>query len=492
MKIKNLSFWVVVGIFISILLTGIQSVSAQEATNQSVFRAGAATANITPYLDGPIVGNFWTPPPASYVHDELHARCLILDDGRTKLIFVIVDNIGLGRNLMDETKRIIQEKTGVKKENILISATHTHSSVSGMGIGEKRRQFDDSNDFDEYQNLLIQRIADVVRIALLNLEPAEIGWGGVNVPEHVFVRRWKMKSGTPMPNPFGGQDKVVMNPGYSENLLEPAAKPDPEVSFISVRAKDGKNIALLANYGLHYVGGVPNDHLSADYFAVFADRIQELLKADRQDPPFVGMMSNGTSGDVNNLNFSKPRIKKDPYVQMREVAFDVAEKVFQVHKEIKFHKWVPLGAATQELTLKVRKPSSKELSRAREVIKKPKSYKPVHVHEITYAHRMVQLQEKWPNDIAVVLQAFRIGDLGVAAIPFEVFAEIGFEIKAKSPFGESFTIELANGGYGYLPSPEQHKLGGYETWYGTNNVEVDASTKIVAKLMELFSEIDRK
>ena len=80
-------------------------------------------------------------------------------------------------------------------------------------------------------------------------------------------------------------------------------------------------------------------------------------------------------------------------------------------------------------------------------------------------------------------------ELGIAAIPFEVFSEIGLELKARSPLKPSFTIELANGGYGYLPTPEQHKLGGYETWLGTNKVEVQSSVKIVNALLEMFAEL---
>ena len=57
----------------------------------------------------------------------------------------------------------------------------------------------------------------------------------------------------------------------------------------------------------------------------------------------------------------------------------------------------------------------------------------------------------WPKTVSIVMQTFRVGDLCIAAIPFEVFTEIGFEIKAKSPFKDTFTftIELANGTYGY-------------------------------------------
>ena len=77
----------------------------------------------------------------------------------------------------------------------------------------------------------------------------------------------------------------------------------------------------------------------------------------------------------------------------------------------------------------------------------------------------------------------------IFAIPFEVFSEIGLELKARSPFKPSFTMELANGGYGYLPTPEQHELGGYETWLGTNKVEVQASVKIVNTLLEMAAEL---
>ncbi len=113
---------------------------------------------------------------------------------------------------------------------------------------------------------------------------------------------------------------------------------------------------------------------------------------------------------------------------------------------------------------------------------------PVHRLEKTYAERTIQMN-RWPDNIDVLMQTFRIGELGVAAIPFEVFTEIGLEIKAKSPFKSSFTIELANGSYGYLPTPEQHQLGGYETWLGTNRVETTASRKIVTEILKLFNQV---
>jgi hypothetical protein len=456
-----------------------------ENSEQKVFKAGAATANITPFLGGALIGN-WNQPPAIEVHDELHVRCLMLDDGTTKLVFVVADVLGLYQDLTDAAKKLISERMDIPSSNIIISAIHTHSAVSAMGIGEKRRSWD-LDTFDRYQEFVIQRIADAVQLAANHLEPARIGWGSVAVPEHVFVRRWKMKQ--PVINPFGEYDKVVMNPGHSNsNKLTPAAVPDPEVSFVSVKSIDGRPIALFANYSLHYVGGTPKGHISADYFAVFCDRIQELLNAERQDPPFVGIMSNGTSGDINNINFSGSPEKNAPYAKMKYVGRDVAQKVFEASGSIAYHDWVPLKAKQKEVTLKVRKPDKKMVERAKIILARPDSIKSSHSLEKTYAERTLN-QLKRPDQVSVRLHVFGIGDLGVASIPFEVFAEIGLEVKAKSPFKQTFVVGLADGYWGYLPTPAQHELGGYETWLSTNNVELKASEKIVSELSKQFSLI---
>ncbi len=464
--------------------------NSQAPKTSKVFRAGASTSNITPPLGLGLVGNYGIPPPAKHVHDELHARSLVLDDGETQLVFVVVDNVSIRREVFDAAKDLIHERTGLPKEHMLMSAIHTHSATSANGEGERRRSWNVGKPFEEYQLFLIRRIADGVQVALNNLAPARIGWGVGKVPQHVFNRRWIMKE--PVMNPFGEMDKARMNPGISNpDLVKPAGPTDPDVSFISVQLVKGKPIALLGNYSLHYVGGVPRNDISADYFAVFADRIQELLGADRQDPSFVGIMSNGTSGDVNNINYGGSREKHASYEKMRIVADDVAQEVFRVYKTIDHHDWVPLKAAQSELTFQVRKATPKMLANAKKILGRPDTAEPLfHPLERTYAERTIRMNEEWPKKVDIILQTFRIGDLGVAAVPFETFAETGLEIKAKSPFKPTFTIELANGNYDYLPTPEQHELGGYEAWYTTNKVEKNATRKIVTELISLFSTLE--
>jgi len=371
-------------------------------------------------------------------------------------------------------------------QNIMISATHTHSSVTATGANRLVRE----SELSSYQKFLVTRIADGVRRAVNNLEPAKIGWGSGDEPTQVFNRRYFMKPGTPTPSPFGGVDKAVMNPGRGNpNILKAAGPTDPEVAFLSVKSVSGKPIALLANYSLHYVGPSAGAVISADYFGIFADRIQELLGADRMDPPFVGIMSNGTSGDINNIAWlEKSQKRYNPYEKMREVADLVAQAVYEAHKKIEFHDWIPLGAVREELALAVRKPTDEQLNYARNILNKPEDAKPYHRHEKVYARRTMQMSES-PDEVSVVLQTFRVGGLCVYAIPFEVFVEIGLELKAKSPFEQAFVISHANGSYGYLPTVKQHEFGGYETWLGTNRVEIESAPKIVNTLLRMSEQI---
>jgi len=461
--------------------------AALSAASPRVFRVGAATSNITPSIGAIVVGGF-VRPKSTHINDDLHARCLVLDDGATKLVFVVVDNVGVPREVFDEAKRRVQQATHVPAEHIMMSATHTHSAVSARGADPL---VFGSTTLDSYQEFFVQRIVDGVQRALTNLRPAQLGWGVGQVPQHVFNRRWLLKDGQTAINPFGGQDLAVMNPGaYKDRLLKPAGPVNPAVYFISAQSSAGRPIALMANYWMHYVSiAAPQSHISAGYFGAFAERIGQLLDAGWQNPRFVGILANGPSGDVSNVDYSATATKRyGPYEKVMEVANDVAQEVARVRPTVTHRDWVELKAATSELTLRMRRPSAEEASQAQAVLARPASVAPAHIREVAYAER-IMAASAWPETVSIVVQVFRVGDLAIAALPFEVFTETGLEIKAKSPFAETFTIELANGSYGYLPTPEQHELGGYETWLGTNRVEREASRKIVAKVVELFQQV---
>lgn len=446
-------------------------------------KAGAALSNTSPALGVSLNGGFQD-RTAEYIHDELHARCLVLDDGEKRIALVVCDACMIPTDLCEAAKHLTHEQTDLPIDRVLISATHTHSAPTLAGVFQ-------SEPSEEYRDFLVLRIADGIRRAIHNLEPAQVAWGTIDEPGQVHNRRWRMRPGAIPADPFGAAtDTVRMNPPVgSAELLEPAGPTDPQISVLAVNALAGRPLALLANYSLHYVGDVGPGHVSADYFAAFADRMQQLLGADRQDPPFVGILSNGTSGNINNINFREAAGGGGPpYTKIRGVAGIVAGRVHELYRQLEFRDAIRVDTRETRLTLGRRLPTLAEVDRARFVLAQARQ--PVlTTAEQVYARETV-LMEKLPATEEVIVQALRIGDVGIAAIPCETFVETGLALKAESPLKPTFTISLANGYAGYLPTPEHHRLGGYETWRARSSfLAVDAEPQIRAAALGLLKSL---
>jgi hypothetical protein len=472
-------------LLLALLLILVPSLPAAD-TPKAPLLAGAATANITPELGSPIVGGF-LPFPSTHVHDELHARCLVLDDGTTKLALIVCDLLGVHRSLSLEARKLIETETGIPSTHILISGTHTHSATNAHSTDP--RAYLSDMELTPYQRFVARRIADGVRRAHNLLRPAEIAFGTVEAPEHVHNRRWHMKDGTAPPNPFGKIDKVKMNPpSGSPNLIEPAGPIDPTVSFIALREPNGRLISLYSAYSLHYVGGVGSGHISADYYGMYCEALKNLIPNSTEDPPFVALMANGTSGDINNIDFKNPRKSQPAYTQMRHVANDVAAKVHSALANLTWTTSAPLAARYRELDIQWRTIDPELLAWAKETEATTPRIQGKANLPLAYATRIQSLATPSP-ETKLPIQALRIGDILIGTSPCETFAETGLEFKQRSPLKKAFMVELAHGYYGYMPTPRHFELGGYETWPGTNNLEPNAAPKLLSALLEMATEL---
>jgi hypothetical protein len=270
--------------------------------------------------------------------------------------------------------------------------------------------------------------------------------------------------------------------------VKPAGPTDPVISILAVREPNGRPIAAFSAYSLHYVGGVGPGHISADYYGMYCRRLERLWGQEHQDPPAVAMMANGTSGDVNNINFLHPRPAQGPYVQMRAVADDVAAKIHKAIIEAQYRDNVTLGACYRELTVAGRQPTAEQIQWAKKTLadRPQKPGQGVDLPAI-YADRVLRLAQASPEN-SVPLQVFRIGDVCIGTMPCEVFCEIGLEFKKRCARQPAFLVSLAHGYLGYLPTPQQHALGGYETWLGTCRLEPHASEKMLEVLLQMATE----
>lgn len=453
---------------------------AQDAPAPRVFRAGAAAIDVTP-LDLPVIVNGgMTERLLDKVEDRLHARCLVLDDGTAQAAIVIVDSCMMPRELLDHAKEMASAATGIPTDHMLIAATHAHSVPSVFGcLG---------SDVDEkYAAFLPGQIAKGIQQAHANLAPARIGWAVGRNDTNVASRRWLMKPGVAPTNPFSGKanDRVMMHPGpENKNAIAATGIIDPDVPVLAVQALDGRPIAVLTNYSMHYVGA-PN--ISADYFAVVCDKLTEHIRPAENKIPFVALHTNGTSGDQWLMDYTKPRRKIDRF----SVGADLAASAYEAYRRIFYYDWAPLVMAERKLEVGVRMPTVDEVAEATEFCKAFADRKPKTVPEV-YARETVLLSQLPPTR-ELKMQAIRIGELGIAAIPNEVFSSTGLIIKIESPLPTTFTIELANGCFGYIPPPKQHKLGGYESWRARSScLEVNAEPKIRAAALELLNEVNEQ
>ena len=454
---------------------------AAEPTKKT-FRAGAFAIDITPLELPVLVNGNMNAVSASTVNDRLHARCLMLDDGANQVAIVVVDSCMLPRSLLDEAKELASKATGIPTSRMLISATHTHSAPSSYGcLG---------TDADpKYVRFLPPQIAKGIAQARKNLAPARIGWAMGRDEKNVANRHWVMKPGVAPTNRFGGtkDDTVMMHPGHNNpNAIRPAGPVDPDVPVVSLQSLDGKPIAVLSAYSLHYVGAKP---LSADYFAVVCDKMASKIGADQSGdksrPPFMAAHANATSGDTWLMDYTQKERRK---YDIQGVADDVSSAAFEAYQRISYFDWAPLVMEEKLLSVGVRMPSPDEVAAAREAVKTIEERKPKTVEQI-YARETLLLNDLPPTR-ELKLQAIRIGDLAIGTIPNEVYGITGLTIKKESPVKTTFVIELANGCEGYLPPPELLKLGGYTCWRArTSCLEAQAEPKIRAVVLELLRQV---
>ncbi len=206
------------------------------------------------------------------------------------------------------------------------------------------------------------------------------------------------------------------------------------------------------------------------------------------------MMSNGTSGDINNIPFLVNRPPREPFEQIRIVAQKAADAAWFAWSGIGAHRAdARLGMLQREVTLRLRRPTAEQIARAKAVLAVKDEAELAKLPRLadSYARRVLSLAEA-DEALNVPLQALRVGDLAVCALPFEAFAEIGLDLKRRSPFPRTMVLGVTNGTNGYLPTPAQHQLGGYETWLGTNRVQEDASVILTDHLLQMLAELAKE
>jgi neutral ceramidase len=421
-------------------------------------QAGIAKVNITPPVGLELSG--WAFGPSVGILDELYAKLLVLESESNKIVIVTTDLIGFQTEYANNIRYGIAKKLNINAENVMLSASHTHSGPGTMML----RHWGEI-DIDYVHNLEKQ-IIGAVGMAQNSMQEAKIGVGKGKV-EGVGVNRRDGENGSV----------------------------DPDVGVIRIDNAQGDMIAVLMNYSCHPVAAHNyRNMISADYPG-YAMNVIEKAKNGK----VMAFHTTGAAGDINPKGLHDIRYA-EKFGNM------VGGEALKVAENIETQPALTLGVASRKVKIPVNKlPSVEELKTeindSRQRLDNLKQNGNTQYTQLMDAY----IRLEWAEDaLSIVqsdtqadhldmeIQAIRINNTVLVAIPGELFVDIGLNIKKASPFPNTFIIEMANGATCYLPTRKAFEKGGYELdfsskVYGIYSVTADTQDIIEGETISLLN-----
>jgi hypothetical protein len=426
-----------------------------ESTSFAQLLVGVGKTDITPELGTPLEG-YYIERLSTNVHDQLYAKAMVLNDGEESLVIIIVDLIDVAPLGFREARMRIHNEFNVPASNIVISATHTHTGPVFN---------------DDYEKWIATRIFDATKIAFQNLQPAIIK-SGIGKEENVsFHRRYMMKDGT-----------VKFNPGaLNPDIVRPMGPIDPDVGILYLETPSGKPIAIMVNFAIHLdtVGGT---EISAD-FPYFLDQVLRKLLGE-ETMVFFGF---GTCGNVNHFNVKSPETLKG-FGRAERIGYALSASVIREFPALEKSEISRISSESEVLYLKIPEYSGEQVAIANMNAKKESDHESS-TPEIREAMKILKIQERKGEPIEAEVQAFGLGDVGIVALPGEIFVELGLEIKKRSPFKHTFILTLSNNSIGYVPNAEAFDYGAYEV--EVSEIAKGEGERLVESSVELLNRMKK-
>lgn len=409
----------IINLFLALLLTS--GVTAQAGP----LRAGAARVDITPPANA-------LPAPYTSIRDHLFVRAIVLDNGVTRAALVGVDLIAIDEDLWADSSKRIARELQCPVENIVMSATHDHSSPYPDWGGPNAPP--DPNR-EPFRAKLKDAVIAAVREAKSKLQPARVAFGGgasyLNVNRDAInpeTRLWYQG-----PNVEGVSDKTV--------------------AVLKFETLTGDPIAVHVNYGMHAIDYYLMGILSADFPGATSRYVEQTY-----DDKIVAIWSSGAAGDQNPLYLRLPSgarrakefVEKDPNGKtlVAEQARDKAAA--------DLGNWVDsMGRVMGEEVLRVISVTKQTSSDVRlwggsKTVTCPGRERTNTGREGAAGTYV----DGAPVNIRVGL--LTIGTTALASVNAEIYTPIALRIKKESPIADTEVVTVANGtaNSGYVPTDE--------------------------------------
>jgi sugar phosphate isomerase/epimerase len=451
------------------------SPSNKNSATSSSLTAGLAVIDITPPV-GYRMSGYFRERLSTGTSNPLKAKAIVLRQGQTSAAMVFCDIIGISLDVSSRARRIAAKRSGIPAENILITATHSHTGP--LYFGALRKHFhnlavakhgNDPCEKVDYSSELVKKIVRAITRANAKAEPVRLEAGIAEQKDLSFNRRFHMKNGTVRFNPG------VMNP----DIVRVAGPIDPEVGIVFFKkAGNDDPGAALVNFTLHLdtVGG-------SKYAADYPFYVEQSLR-EKYGDDFVLLFGTGTCGDINHIDVTKRERLKTDFIG-KTLAQTVKTKAGSLDDVAE----PSLVVRSETVNVPLQNFSPDKIAWARESIKK------VGTSELTFleqveAYKILARQMRPGETIGLEVQVFRLSsDVAVVGLPGEVFVDLGLAIKRASPFATTLVIELCQDAPGYIPTRKAFVEGSYETI--NSRIAPGGGEKMVKAAIKLLKELGK-
>jgi len=386
------------------------SASAQVRVEKGSLRAGASKVVITPAPDAALPMSGYTGRTAGFkgIHDDLHVRAIVVDDGTSQAALIACEVIGISTVLWEKIAERLTRETAIPRDNIILAGVHTHAAPA-IGTYAEPAEGDAVRKREEYVQTLEDAVLAAVRQAKANLQPARIGFGTgkANVSMNRRARNgdggWMLGN-----NPDGVSDKTV--------------------AVIKFETMSGGPLAILSNYGVHgTVLGPANQQISSDLPGA-TSRVVEKHYGDTVVSPWTS----GAAGDQDPIY----RVGTD-FRNVAALGQVLGEEVIRVADSIRTSPQARIRGMQKVVTCP-----------GKRTVQRPE------------ANREYTIEDADP--VSIRLSLLVINNIAIAGVSGEVLTNISLRLKRESPFNRTVMVTHGNGSSGYLPDDAAYDQVSYE------------------------------
>jgi hypothetical protein len=437
---------------------------------------GIAEINYTPAVGRDLVGNYRGDDYASRgVHDSLYARALVAANSRgAKAVLLTVDICKLSKEPVEMMRSFISGETGIKRENILIHATHTHSGP---------RSDPDAPDARNY----LKKAAEAAVIANRRLKPSRLYAGRTTENRVSFNRRLKCADGTTH------MCWEKFRPGFVTGFLGPV---DPELITLSIE-QEGKQCGVLINFGCHATTLTGNNWLySADYPGYVVESVRKVMGKD-----YIPLFFNGCCGNVTQVDYRVGFI--DTFQECQRIGYILGVAAMEAVREQEPVESDIITVSSEMVPLKRITITDEQLEWAKKVMKRveKEGMPPLQadgIPDAQYAKDWIDMYKTQNVVDSVEVMVIRTGNVAFVGLPGEIFCEFGMDIKKASPCKNTIVMGLTNDARKYFPTGTSFTQGpagftpmitGYETTPGTTVYEPGSGEKLARSAIDQLNKI---